>query len=176
MVATLTVCPEANLPAAEPDFLEMLPTIRRAANYAFRHLRRAVREDLLAEVVANAFAAFRRLLARGKAALAYPTVLARFAIRQVREGRRVGSKRNVQDVLSPYAQQRKRFNVEPLRHQQENGRWEDLVVEDKRSTPAEIAACRLDFRAWVQQLNRRTRAVALRLAAGESAKEAASRF
>jgi hypothetical protein len=47
MIATLTDCPEANRPAAELDFLEMLPAIRRAANYAFRHLRRAVREETL---------------------------------------------------------------------------------------------------------------------------------
>jgi hypothetical protein len=33
-----------------------------------------------------AFAAFRRLVARGKEALAYPTVLAKFAIRQVCDG------------------------------------------------------------------------------------------
>jgi DNA-directed RNA polymerase specialized sigma24 family protein len=176
MIATLTVCAEANRPAAEPDFLEMLPTIRRVASYAFRHLRRAVREDLMAEVIANAFAAFRRLVARGKAALAYPTVLARFAIRQVREGRRLGSQLNVHDVLSPYAQQRKQFSVQRLCNRREGGRWEDLVVEGKRSTPAEIAACRLDFRAWLRRLDRRRRAVALRLAAGESTKEAACRF
>src|SRR5260221_14180372 len=107
MIATLVVNSEANRHAEEPNFLDMLPSIRRVANYAFRHLRRAVREDLVAEVVANAFAAFRRLVERGRAALAYPTALAWFAVRQVREGRRVGSKRNAQDVLSPYAQQRK---------------------------------------------------------------------
>src|SRR4051794_24152828 len=101
MIAALIGCPEANRLAFVPDFLEMLPTIRHVASYAFRRLRHAVREDLMAEVVANALAAFRRLVARGKAALAYPTVLAKFAIRQVREGRRVGSKLNALDVLSP---------------------------------------------------------------------------
>jgi len=175
MIATLKGCPEANL-LGEPDFLDMLPTIRRVASYAFRHLRRAVREDLMAEVIANSFAAFRRLVARGKAPLAYPTVLARFAIRQVREGRRIGSRRNVFDVLSPYARQQKRLVVEDLSQRKECGGWEDLIVEDKRSTPAEIAACRLDFQAWLRKLDRRRRAVALRLAAGESTKEAASRF
>ena len=70
MFATAATCLELDRPGTEPDFLEMLPAIRRAASYAFRHLRRAVREDLMAEVIANAFAAFRRLVERGKAALA----------------------------------------------------------------------------------------------------------
>ena len=56
MIATMTICPEASRPVSEPDFLDMLPTIRRVASYAFRNLRRAVREDLMAEVVANALA------------------------------------------------------------------------------------------------------------------------
>jgi transposase-like protein len=77
---------------------------------------------------------------------------------------------------SPYAQRRKGFTVEPLRQQDARGRWEDLVVEDKRSTPAEIAACRLDVRAWMRRLNPRRRAVALRLGGGETTKGAAQHF
>ena len=173
MFATASVCVESNRTAAEPDFLEMLPAIRRVAGYAFRHLRRAARDDLMAEVIAIAFAAFRRLVERGKAALAYPTVLAKFAIQQVRGGRRLGSQLNIQDVMSPYAQRRKRFTVQSLECRHASGRWEELVVEDRRSTPAEIAACRLDFQAWLRRLDRRRRAVAKRLAAGESTGEVA---
>src|SRR5205823_4640860 len=98
--------------------------------------------------------AFRRLVARGKAALAYPTVLAKFAIRQVREGRRLGSATNVKDVLSPYAQHRKRVNVGPLCRQQANGNWEDLVVEDRHASPAEVATFKIDFADWLKQLQR----------------------
>ena len=176
MIATLTVCPEANLPTDEPNFLEMLPTIRRLANHAFRYIHCAMREDLLAEVVANAFAAFRRLVERGKAALAFPTVLAKFAIRQVREGRRVGSATNVQDVLSPYAQHRKRVNVEPLCRQQANGNWEDLVVEDRHASPAEVATFKIDFADWLKQLKRSKRQLAVRLATGDTTSDAALRF
>src|SRR5690242_15382827 len=126
MIATLPVPQELDRQAAEPNFLDMLPTIRRVAHYAFRRMRSAVRKDLIAEVVANAFAAFRRLIARGRAALIFPTVLAKFAIRQVRTGRRVGSKRSVLDVLSPYAQRGKGFAVESLQQQNAQGRWEEL--------------------------------------------------
>jgi hypothetical protein len=176
MIATLQVCPEANRQAAEPDFLEMLPTIRRVASYAFRHLRRAVREDYMAEVIANAFAAFRRLVARGKAALAYPTVLARFAIRQVREGRCVGSKRNVQDVMSPYGQRCKGFSVQSLPEASERNEWQELVVEDRHASPAEVAGFKIDFADWLKQLQRSKRQVALRLATGDTTSDAARRF
>jgi hypothetical protein len=176
MIATLLVSQELDRQADEPNFLEMLPTIRRLASYAFRHLRRAAREDLLAEVVANAFAAFRRLVARGKAALAYPTVLAKFAIRQVREGRRLGSATNVKDVLSPYAQHRQRVNVGPLCRQQADGDWQDLVVEDRHASPAEVATFKIDFANWLKQLKRTKRQLAVRLATGDTTSDAALRF
>jgi hypothetical protein len=56
------------------------------------------------------------------------------------------------------------------------GHWEELVVEDRNSSPAEIAACRLDFRAWLRRLDRGRRALATRLARGESTTEVANRF
>jgi len=176
MIASLTVCPDANRPVEEPDFLEMLPIIRRAANYAFRHLRRAVREDLMAEVIANAFAAFRRLIERGKGALAYATVLAKFAIRQVREGRRVGTKRNILDVLSPYAQHRKGFSVHPLPETAAQSEWQELVVEDRHASPAEVAGFKIDFAEWLKRLKRSKRQVALRLVVGDTTSEVAGHF
>ena len=101
MIAKLKVYRELDHRATEERFLEMLPCIRGVAQFAFRRQHRTRRPDLIAEVIANAYVAFRRLVQRGKVDLAYPSVLAWFAIRQVREGRRVGNKRNVKDVLSP---------------------------------------------------------------------------
>ena len=176
MIATLTVCQEVDRSTDEPNFLEMLPTIRRVASYAFRHIRRAVREDLLAEVVANAFAAFRRLIDRGRAALIFPTVLARYAIKQVREGRRLGSRTNIRDVLSPYAKQQERLVVEPLCQQQEGGRWEELAVEDRGASPADVATFKIDFAEWLKRLKRSKRKLAVRLAIGETTSDAALRF
>ncbi len=176
MIAKLTVCPEANHPAAEPDFLEMLPAIRRAASYAFRHLRRAVRDDLMAEVIANAFAAFRRLVEQGKAALAYPTVLAKFAIRQVRDGCRVGQERNVLDVMSAYGQRRKGFSVLPFGDASKRNEWQEMVVEDRCASPAAVAGFRIDFADWLKRLKRSKRQVALQLAAGDTTSEVAGLF
>lgn len=76
--------------ATQTAFLEMLPAIHNQAKVAFRDLPAQRREDLIAEVTANAFVAYARLVERGLADIAYPTPLALFAIKQVRSGRRVG--------------------------------------------------------------------------------------
>jgi hypothetical protein len=86
--------------AMQTTFLEMLPAIRNQANVAFRGLPPQRQEDLIAEVTANAFVAYTRLVERGLADIAYPTPLALFAIKQVRSGRRVGVTLNVRDVGS----------------------------------------------------------------------------
>ena len=46
---------------AEPNaplFEAILPAIKRFVTYAFRRIRRSLREDLIAEAIANAYAAF----------------------------------------------------------------------------------------------------------------------
>lgn len=73
-------------------FLAMLPAITRHARVAFRNRRGDERDDLIQEVVANAAVAFMRLVQLGKADLAYPSVLARYGVAQVLEGRRVGNR------------------------------------------------------------------------------------
>ena len=62
------------------------------AEYAFRRVPVDAREELILEVVAAAYVLFVSLCRRGKTALVYPTPLAKFAIRHVREGRRIGSR------------------------------------------------------------------------------------
>ena len=97
-------------------FEDLLPAIRRHAQVAFVSHPQEEREELIAEVVANAFCAFHRLAERGKTEVAYATPLAWYAVRQVREGRRVGAKMNKHDVTSRYCQQTQQFpaNRKPL--------------------------------------------------------------
>ena len=66
-------------------FLAMLPAIQFNARIAFRHLKPEAREEAVAECLANALVAYTRLYALGKVELAYPTVLARYAVAQVKE-------------------------------------------------------------------------------------------
>ncbi len=158
-------------------FLQLLPLIRQQAVFAFRGLRAEAREELTEEVVANSFSAFAQLVRRGKAAFAYATPLAQYAVRQVRAGRRVGNRLNVNDVLSRYAQRQKGFQVKQLDHWADAlGQWSQALVEDHHTPVDKQAAFRLDFPSWLSRLAPRQRRIAEFLAAGNSTCQAARRF
>ena len=128
-------------PAWHAPFLAMLPTIKTHAKIAFRHLDPEAREEAVEEAVCNACCAVARLAELDKLDLAYPTVLARYAVAQVKDGRKVGCKLNVRDVLSPYCQQRKGVTVERLdKYDADEGCWIEVLVEDRHAGPAETAA------------------------------------
>ena len=136
----------ARLPAWHEQFVAMLPTIRNYARSAFGHLDRESRDDAVEEVVAKAFVAFARLVELDKVELAFATVLARYGIAQFRDGRRVGSSLRIRDVLSPYAQRKKRFVVERLDHFDKDAKeWGEAIVEDHRTPVPDQVAFRIDF-------------------------------
>lgn len=158
-------------------FLAMLPQIHNQARVAFRGEPAEFCEELMAEVIANCWVAFVRLMDRGLEEVIYPIPLAQFAIKQVRCGRKVGSQLNVNDVSSEYAQKSRGFMLESLvRYNQRKEEWKEVLVEDRHAGPAETAASRIDFSQWLRSLPRRTRRIAETLALGESTKRAAKRF
>lgn len=163
--------------AVTARFLAMLPTIQEQARFAFRSEPPERRQDLIAEVVANCWVAFVRLVERGLIEIVYPSPLAAFAVKQVRDGRRVGAKLNVRDVSSPYAQLAKGIIVERLdRYDSEENEWREVIVEDRHAGPAETAVARIDIADWFDSLPKKKRRVATVLAKGESTKRAARRF
>jgi hypothetical protein len=122
-------------------------------------------------------AAYVRLVRSNKTEVAYPTALARFAVAQVWDGRRVGTRKNVRDVLSQQNQRRKRFAVTRLdRFDPQEGEWQEVVVEDHHTPVADQAAFRVDFPAWLANLPGRDRRIAMRLAIGGATNEVADRF
>ena len=164
----------------EPDhkqFLTMLPQIRRQAYIAFRRQRPEAKEEFVAEVIANAYCAFIGLARRDKLAVAFPTPLSQYAIRQVLAGRRVGSQLNKHDLLSSYARKIQGFKVERL--DQQDPRTVDIneaLVEDRQAGPAEIAAARIDVAAWLKSLSARNRRIARALALGNTTNAVARQF
>ena len=54
--------------------------------------------------------------------------------------------------------------------------WKEVVVEDKHAGPAEVAATRIDFAAWLGILPTRLRRIAKVLATSESTKQVAKQF
>ena len=164
-------------PAWHAAFEAMLPIIETHARFAFRHLKPEARAEAVQESICNACQAYARLVELGKTDVAYPTALAKFAVRQTKEGRKVGGKLNVRDVSSDYCQQRKNLFVERLDHyDSEEQAWSEVLVEDRRAGPAETAIVRIDFAAWLRFLPRRLRKVATFLANGETTSAASKRF
>ena len=177
MIAIPKPRPQRRVPRWHARFLTFLPIVTGYARRAFTDRDSESREDLVEEVVVNALIAFKRLYDKGKVDLAYPSVLALHGIRLVRDHRRAGCRLNIRDVSSEYAQQRKGFRVRRLdRFDRRENTWMEVLVEDRRSGPAEIAASRMDFTAWVLSLPKRDRKIALTLAAGETTAEAAKQF
>ena len=164
-------------PAWHGHFLSMLPAIRKQAYAAFRNLDPEARHEAVQEVVANCLVAYVRLWRLGKSDVAFPTPLAKYAIRQVRSGRRVGGRLNIRDISSLHCQSLKGIRLERLdRYDQEEEAWLEVLVEDRHATPAEVAASRIDFGNWLQVLTARLRRMAKVLATGESTTRAAKRF
>ena len=171
-------CSHKSVPAWHAVFLAMLPAIVTHARIAFRHLNPEARQDAVQEAIANALVAFARLVQLKKTDLAYPTVLARYAVAQINDGRRVGNHLNVREVLSAYAQRHKGFTVERLDHfDEEENAWQEAGVQDTRATPVfDIVAFRVDFADWLASLSRRDRRIAESLAIGNRTGDVAKRF
>jgi hypothetical protein len=135
------------------------------------------REEAVAEVTALCWAAFSRLVERGRQEVAAPSALAGYAVAQYRDGRRATGRQSPKDAMSQIAQHRKGFGIGQLDHFDRDGRtWREVVVEDRRAGPAEIACSRLDFAAWLRLLPRRLRKIALALANGETTNATAEKF
>jgi hypothetical protein len=168
---------QPSVPEWHNQILAMLPAIRNYANRSFQYLDPEAREDAVHEVTANAVVAFARLVELGKADLAYPTVLARYGVAQLRGGRRVGNRMRIGEVLSYYAQRKKGFLVARLaRFDKESGGWLEAIVEDPRTPVPDQAAFRIDFPNWLKSQTQRNRRIAEALAVGSTTGEVARRF
>jgi hypothetical protein len=181
--------PIAHLHAA---FLSILPRIERHARLYFRHLRCPQRQDdAVAETVALAWRWFVRLVERGKDPLSFPTVLAAYAARAVRCGRRLCGQRSGKDVLSPLARQRHGFAVEGLPNsvraahderygvpggQRRQDAWEERLRDNTQTPVPEQVAFRLDFPAWLDSLTPRERRLVGEMANSERTLDLSRRF
>ncbi len=131
--------------------------------------RGEARDEALQEVVCNACVAYARLAEQGRTGVASPTSLARYGASRYRMGCRVGGILNINEVCSTYCQRRKGVQVRSLtRWDQDDCAWKELLVEDRHATPADLAASRIDFAAFMASLGARTRRIAELLAIGET--------
>jgi hypothetical protein len=83
-------------------------------------------------------------------------------------------KLNIRDVSSEHAQRAKGITLQSIdRYNQRNSEWLEVLVEDKSASPADVAATRIDFAAWLRTLSSKQRRMATTLATGESTGAAA---
>ena len=169
--------PHRRVPKWHAAFLAMLPTIIRYARASFRDLDPDSRQELVQECVANCFVAYARLVQRGKQSLAYPTVLAKYAVWQIKDGRRVGKKQNVRDLYDIHARVKggyQLWHIGLLRQKQ--CPWKEQLVDNRHTPVPDQAAFRIDFPEWRCTLSARDQRIVDELAAGERTSDVARKF
>jgi hypothetical protein len=181
----MTALSMTTLATAHRQFEEAaLPAIHRSGRYLLRHRRRD-RDDLLAELTACAWKAWRGLLARGKDPLAVGiNGIIGWAARHTLMGRRIGNRhggRGAMDVLHRRAQKLGGYHVISYDAIPGTGAWSDSptwqewLTADYRANPADTAAFNVDFRSWLADLPKRLRQTAELLAQGFGTFEVAQR-
>jgi hypothetical protein len=168
----------ASMNDAHREFTAQLPVVENATRCAFRRLKlkRQDFEEVLAEAVAACWSAWVGLLSRGRDPLEVGVCgIANFAVRYVRNGRRVANRtcgRGAMDVYHARAQKARGFQVintgdDETLDGSEAGVWSNCC------TPADEACFRVDFAAWLEALAPRRRQTAELLAAGHGTREVA---
>ena len=165
------------MPDWQERFLRLFPVIRRQFHFAFLDLDPEEREEATQEAIADCLVAYRRLVQQGRESVASATSLARYAVAHVRTGRGIGGSLNIHDVTSRYCRWRTGSTVESLDGvDSDTGDWREILLADRRASPAELATARIDFHAWLESLSPSLRAVAETLATGETTRTTAQLF
>ena len=166
----------ASMALAHAQFEAALPAITSTARYAFRRRRYQDRAEAVAEAQAAAWSAWAGLLKKGKDPVTVGVHgIANNAVRYVRNGRRLGHRgggRGSMDVYHFKAQSACGFRVVGLDRDADiepgkgSDAWKQWLACDNRVGPADEAAFRIDFAAWLDSLPTRRRRVAELLAEG----------
>jgi len=161
-------------PLQQTQFLGLLPGILRSSSLALRRLPQSQREEAQQEVTVQAFLAFLRLCRRGLIRRAFPSTLARYAVRRFRAGRRTGQRMNCRDAMSEVALSLGR-TTRLKGPSAAADCWRESLLEDPRTPIPDQVSFRMDFQSWFSQLPDAKRQIVLSLANGESVHEIASR-
>jgi hypothetical protein len=157
------------------EFAALLPGIGRQLHYDFSRLGREAAEEAVQEGIANCLQAFVRLQQQNRAEDAKASSLARFAARQVRSGRTVGSRLNSHDPLSRYAQIKNGLRVNRFESAELSHSIEEALVDRRTSIPQRVAL-RIDLPSWLGTLSRNLQRIASDLALGFSTGEVAAKY
>ncbi len=177
MIAILNKSAEPETVTWQEEFLQMMPTVKKHAQFAFRNLDAEKKEDAVSEVVANTMCAFRRLYERGEPQRIFASALARFAIKQFHDGRRVGTPQCTRDVFSPRVQSMAGFGVCSLNGPNPHDKdWVECLVDERRTPVPDQVAFRVDFPTWLTSHSKRDQRIVNKSAQRYSTSEVAGEF
>lgn len=154
-------------------FLAIMPKIETHGRIFFRDQPCPhTRAEAVAEMIALAWKWYCRLVQRGKDPAAFQSVLATFAAKAVKSGRRVCGQEKAKDVLSTRAQRRHGFSVNRLPDIStlSDNPYAEALHDNTRTPPPDAAAFRIDWPAWLRRRTHRDRRVIRDMAVGERTK------
>lgn len=153
----------------QADFVSILPRIERHARFAFRRVRcPADFDDCVAESIALCWLWHLRLAERGRGATAFPSVLANYAARAVKSGRRLCGQEKAGDVFSNISQQRRGYCVGKLPDVSalSDNPLADALIDAKQSAVPEQVNFRVEFPRWLLELPERNQQLTVDMAFG----------
>jgi hypothetical protein len=166
-------------PSCHDQFQAIWPRIEQHARIYFRKVGCPHKKaDCIAETVALAWKWFVRLAERGKDATRFPSVLATYAARAVRSGRRVCGQQKAKDAMNDQTQQRHGFSVGKLPDfsTESTNPLAEALADNTQTPPPDAAAFRIDFPSWLAGYSKRDRAIIKEMAQGERTKKLAARY
>jgi hypothetical protein len=183
---------QLSLPELQAAFLSLRPRIVTHARFIFRDVECDERKaDCLSETLALAWKWFLRLVEKGKDPRGFASVLAGYAARAVKNGRRLCGQLRAKDVMNPVAQGRHGFRLETLPcstrtcqedrcsvvgGQRRQDEFEERLRDNTRTPPDEQAMFRLDFASWLKSLTARERKIVRAMARNERTRDLSQQF
>lgn len=177
--ATKVLNGQAELPETcwSAKFERALPRIRLHAWISMRNVSCSQhREELIAEVVAISWKWWVRLMRRDKHPEDFVSAIAVYAVRAVRNGRRLCGQES-KDVLSPLAQRRRGFTVGSMSNGSMCSELLEEALSDNTQTPVtEQVSFRMDFPAWMRTHTARNRHMIADLMTGERTSDVSLKY
>lgn len=169
MTAPLAPDPET-LTAAQAAFEEHYPDIERRARLQHRKLRADTRDDAAAETIGWVWKAFRRMSLEGRDPVPLLPQMIRYAAGHVRAGKLIGRSES-NDVLSRSGREKGGHSVGGL----SGADGEAVELRARVPGPAAEAITAMDWRAFLDTLTPKERALADGLVEGYSMAEIAEK-
>lgn len=158
----------------------ILPTIQQYGRSFFRsEHNHSKKEEIFAEMQALGWSWCLRLNEQGMDPAMFKGTLAILLSRAVCSGRRLCGQDKDNDIMSPLAQQRNGFRVQPLPPHETSGGDNgalDALQDTTLTLPPDQAAFRHDLLAWIRTHTPRVRRIIYDLMLGERTTDVASKF